>query len=153
MTEDYQIIHSLIESVLKKMDVEAKINLIQEADLPMFAVITDEAGILIGENGQNLLSLFHILKKMADKIFREKNQKTPLFSVDINRYYAKKINSLKETAKMNAQRVRFFKKEIILEPMNSFERRIIHTALSEYLDIKTESVGEGDDRQVVIKPI
>ena len=59
MTEDYQIIHSLIESVLKKMDVEAKINLIQEADLPMFAVITDEAGILIGENGQNLLSLFH----------------------------------------------------------------------------------------------
>src|SRR3989338_6661918 len=98
MTEDYQIIHSLIESVLKKMDVEDKINLIQEADLPMFAVITDEAGILIGENGQNLLSLFHILKKMADKIFRERNQDTPPFSIDINRYHTKKINNLKEMA-------------------------------------------------------
>ena len=47
----------------------------------------------------------------------------------------------------------FFKKEIEMEPMTAYDRRIVHSVLGECLDIKTESVGNGLERRVVIKPI
>ena len=153
MSEDYQIIKSLIESVLDKMGINAGIEIVKGIDFPIFTIVTDEAGILIGENGQNLFSLSHVLKKMTGKAFKDANKEMPQFSIDVNGYYTKKINDLKESAKMSAQRARFFKKEIILEPMNAFERKMVHLALSECPDIKTESVGEGNERKIVVKPI
>src|SRR3989339_329715 len=106
MNEDYQIIQSLIETILEKMGINGRIEIMEDADWPMFTVMTDEAGILIGENGQNLLSFSHILKKIAAKEFQEKNKEIPRFSFDVNGYYAKKIDDLKENSKMNAQRAR-----------------------------------------------
>ena len=53
---------------------------------------------------------------------------------------------------MGAQRVRYFKKDVTLEPMNAFDRRTVHLALQEYPDIITESTGAGEERRVVIKP-
>ena len=95
----------------------------------------------------------HILKKIAGKIFESENKEPPAFILDVNGYYSKRINNLKEMAKMGAERARFFKKEVALDPMNAFERRIVHMVLSEFTDIKTESVGiEGIDRRIVIKP-
>lgn len=148
MSEDFNKIKLLIELILGKMGIEGNVNFAEGSDLPFFVIKTNEAGILIGEGGRNLLSLSHILKKIIIKNF----ENPPQFSLDINGYYIKKINDLKETAKMGAQRARFFKKEIELEPMNAFERRIIHECLGEYPDIKTSSVGvEGRDRRIVIK--
>lgn len=148
MSEDFNKIKLLIESILEKMGIEGSVDFTKGADSPFFIVKTNEAGILIGEGGKNLLSLSHILKKIIIKNF----ENPPQFSLDINGYYTKRINDLKETAKMSAQRARFFKKEIELEPMNAFERRIVHECLGEYPDIKTESVGvEGRDRRIVIK--
>ncbi len=153
MSKDYDAIKNITESFLEKMGINGTIEIVSGVDYPVFTITTNEAGILIGENGQNLFSFSHILKKMAYKIFKDKNKEMPPFSLDVNGYYSKKINNLKEVAKMNAQRVRFFKKEVEFEPMNSFERRIIHTVLSEYPDIKTESMGDGENRKVVIKPV
>lgn len=153
MNEDYITIKSLIESILEKMDIEANVDFVEGIEIPVFLIQTDEAGILIGEGGNNLFSLSHILKKMAGKIFENQNKEIPAFTLDVNGYYSKRINILKETAKMGAERVRFFKKEVVLDPMNAFERRIVHMVLSEFPDIKTESVGiEGRDRRIVIKP-
>lgn len=152
MNEDYKIIQSAVEIFLDKMGVSGNIDFVDSADLPLFIIQTDEAGILIGEGGKNLLSLTHILKKIVGKIFQDENKEAPQFSLDVNGYYSKKINSLKEAAKMYAQRVRFFKRDVVLDPMSAFERRVVHTVLSEYPDIKTESVGEeGVDRKIIIK--
>ena len=63
------------------------------------------------------------------------------------------MEELQDIAKMHAQRVRYFKKEIIMQPMNSYERRIIHSALSAYPDIATQSVGDEPNRRIVIKPL
>lgn len=146
-------IKNLIASFLEKMNINGKVEVVEGVDSPVFSIATDEARLLIGENGQGLFSLSHILKKITYKIYSEQNKEMPHFSLDVNGYYAKKINDLKEEAKMSAQRAAFLKKEIILEPMNSFERRVIHLALSEYPNIKTESVGEGIERKIIIKPM
>lgn len=151
MSENYNTIKSLIENFLDKMGVEGSVEFVDASDMPVFTIQTNEAGILIGEGGQNLFSLSHILKKITNNIFKE--EESPEFLLDVNGYFVKKINGIKETARLGAQRARFFKKEVELEPMNGFERRAVHEALGEYPDIKTESVGvEGMDRRVVIKP-
>lgn len=154
MDEDQKIIQSLIESLLNKMGIDGDVAFMSGVDVPVFVIETSEAGILIGEGGKNLLSLSHILRKITQKVFEKKEKEIPQFSLDVNGYYTKRINNLKEEAKMSAQRVLFFKKEIELDPMNAYERRIVHTVLGEYPDIITESVGEeGIDRRIVIKPV
>lgn len=152
MSEGYNTIKSLIENFLDKMGVEGSVEFVEASDMPVFTIQTNEAGILIGEGGQNLFSLSHVLKKIINNIFKE--EESPEFLLDVNGYFTKKINGIKETARLGAQRAIFFKKEVELEPMNAFERRAVHEALGEYPDIKTESVGyEGVDRRVVIKPV
>lgn len=148
MEEKKDKIQKVMQALLDKMGISATINMIDYADGPHFVIKTKDGGLLIGEKGQNFLALNYILKKIIDKELGERNA----FSIDVNDYQKQKIDSLKDLAKMSAQRVRYFKKEVIMEPMNSYERRIVHAALTEYPDIITESSGEEPRRRVVIKP-
>ncbi len=147
-----QTIKKILEDLLEKMTINAEIDIIEGEDHPQFVVRAQEAGILIGENGQRLSALSHLLKRIAENEFTKNNLEKIQFSVDINDYQAKKNEELKNLARMSAQRVRYFKKEIELEPMTAYERRVIHAALTEYPDITTESIGESPNRRVVIKP-
>lgn len=151
MEQQINIIKSFLEELLEKLTIEAEINIIKSEDYPQFIIRTRE-GILIGENGQCLIALSHLLKKLAENEFQKNNLDKIQFFLDINDYQAKKIEDLKNAARMVAQRVRYFKKEIEMEPMTSYERRIIHMALAEYPDIATESTGEGSERRVMVKP-
>lgn len=153
METQIKVIESLLRDFLGKMTVTAEICVSNGDDCPQFVIKTDEAGILIGENGQNLAAINHIFKKVVEAEFRKAETELIPFLLDVNDYQAKKIEELKNLARMNAQRVRYFKKEIELEPMSSFERRIVHAVLTEYPDISTGSIGEGFDRHVVIKPL
>lgn len=124
----------------------------ENTDGMQFVIKTAEGGLLIGENGKNLSSLNHLVKKITEKKLGKSTKESYAFSLDINDYQLKKIEELKNLARLNAQRVRYFKKEVVLKPMSSFERRIIHASLTDCPDIMTESVGEEPSRQVVIKP-
>lgn len=146
------IIKSLIEEILEKMTIKGDIEILEDDECARFVIRTQESGILIGENGQNFIALNYLIKRIAEQRFKEKNEERIHFSLDVNDYQAKKIEELKNLAKMTAQRVRYFKKEIAMEPMTSYERRVIHSALTEDPDIITESTGEGLERKVVIKP-
>ncbi len=148
-----ETIKNIIETLLSKLSVKGEIEFMETTEGVRFLIRTYEGALLIGENGQNLLALNHIVKKIADKISGEKKEEEKIiFSLDVNDYQAKKIEDLKNVARLNAQRVRYFKKEIIMKPMTSFERRIIHSVLTECPDITTESIGEEPNRKVVIKP-
>ncbi len=152
MEEQIKIIKSLLAELLEKLTVEGEIDIIEDSECPQFIIKTREAGVLIGENGQHLAALSHILRKLSENEFKKNNLELVRFFLDINDYQRKKNEDLKNLAKMTAQRVRYFKKEIELDPMTSYERRIIHAILAEHPDITTESVGEGQNRRVVIKP-
>ncbi|MBU3925575.1 KH domain-containing protein [Patescibacteria group bacterium] len=152
MENQAQIVKSLIEVILEKLSVSGEIEILENMEGVQFVIKTKEAGLLIGEGGQNLFALNHLLKKIAENEFKKNDLERIQFFLDINGYQAKRIEELKNIARMNAQRVRYFKKEISLEPMNSYERRIIHSVLTEYPDIITESFGEDPNRHVIIKP-
>lgn len=153
MNDQAEKIKDLIQAFLEKMAVEGEVEIIEKTDSHYFVVKTREAGILIGDNGQTLAAINHLVKKMAEKAARDMGEIPLPFLLDVNDYQAKKIEELKNEARMQAQRVRYFKKDIMLEPMNAYERRIVHAVLTEYPDIKTESVGEEPSRRVVIKTI
>jgi spoIIIJ-associated protein len=105
--------------------------------------------MLIGEKGNNLIALDHIIKKI---ITRKLNMEHPKFTLDINDYRIRRLDDLKQDVKNAAKEVRMHHKEAPLKPMSAFERRIVHLLLAEYPDITTESIGEEKSRRVIIKP-
>jgi spoIIIJ-associated protein len=107
--------------------------------------------LLTGKNGETLGALNHIVRKMIENSLKEEKEKYPSVVVDINNYQKKRVENLKTIAHMMAERARFFKSSVEVDPMSPFERRIIHEFLSEARDLKTESIGEGLKRRVVIK--
>lgn len=138
-----------VKEFLGAMDIEARVEEGVIGDSRAFLVRTQDAGLLIGEDGANLLALNYLLRKIVE---RRTNTPEPQFLIDVNDYQRRRFEEIRDKARMGAQRVRYFKKEITLEPMNAFERRIVHLVLQEYPDIVTESTGEGITRRVVIKP-
>jgi spoIIIJ-associated protein len=152
MKPQLEKIKIIIEVLLEKLNVRGEVEFMETGEGTRFLIKTYEGSLLIGENGQNLLALNHLVKKIAERDLNGSDDEKIIFSLDVNDYQAKKIDDLKNLARLNAQRVRYFKKEITLKPMTSFERRIIHAVLTESPDITTESVGEEPNRKVVIKP-
>ena len=88
--------------------------------------------------------LARIMKKQIDQDIK--------FEIDINQYKQSKNNYLKQMAAEIADRVALLKREEPLPAMNSYERRVVHMELSLREDVATESIGEGEERRVVIKP-
>ena len=105
--------------------------------------------MLIGEHGNTLAALEHLLKI----IVRKKYGSDSRFTIDINDYRMRGLEDLKQDVKAAAKEVRTYHKEVPLRPMSSFERRIVHLLLAEYPDITTESIGQEPDRKVIIKPL
>lgn len=73
--------------------------------------------------------------------------------VDVNNYRRERERLITELAKAAAHKATINKEEIQLPPMNAYERRLVHLEIVSHPDLKTESIGEGKDRSVVIKPI
>lgn len=153
MENQIKIILSLLEELLEKMTISGQVEQSEIDGSPVFTIKTKESGILIGEEGKHLIALSHIAKKMAENRLKKENVEEMPFLLDVNDYQMKRIEELRNIARMNAQRVIFFKKEIEMDPMTAYDRRIIHSVLGSFPDIKTESVGDGFERRVVIKPL
>jgi len=113
-----------------------------------FAVSTPESLLLIGEGGTRLQSLNHLMKRIAEKKFGEQS---PQFMIDINDYQKKQIDEIRAKAHMLAERARYFKSSVEMEPSSSYERMVVHSEFADVDDITTESMGVGRDRHLVIK--
>lgn len=134
--------------LLKNIGVSANIEIKNKEEIPIYTIFSDNNSILIGRNGKNLKALQivvnqHIAKELG------KNFK---FILDINDYKEKRDKSLERLAKNIAREVANTKIAAKLDPMNSYERRIIHNALTNNKRVYTESEGEEPNRYVVIKP-
>lgn len=103
---------------------------------------------LVKENLPVLVGGINHLIQMISK----KNQTQPVF-FDINNYRQERENLIAELARAGAKKVSATKESVSLPAMNSYERRIVHTALAVHPEVSTESSGEGRERHVVIKPI
>lgn len=104
---------------------------------------------LIGYRGESLDALQYLV---TQTIYRENNTWTPI-NIDINGYKQKKLEKIEESVKDIVDRVRFHQKEFVLPPLNSFERRHVHMLISDYIDVKSESRGEGPERRLYLMPV
>ncbi len=163
--EDIEKIKETTEEFFQKMTIGVlRLEVGFSGDIVNLDIILEEPQILIGEKGQTLFEIQRILRSILNKklsrstMYRdrgsstESGQKFFYLNLDINDYKKKKIEYLKSLAKDLADEVALTKEEKSLFPMLSYERRIIHTELSQRTDVITESRGEGQDRHIVIKP-
>ncbi len=127
-----------------------ELNFTEEGGSFWFLIETDDSGFMIGRDGETLKAINYLIQKIAGKELKEEDNKKSFF-IDINGYQKKRFESLKNIAHMMAERARYFKSNVEIEPMPSYERRIIHLFLENEKDIITESEGFGKERRVVIK--
>ena len=133
----------------EKMGFEVKVEMGENKEniIPI-NLKTEEPQILIGKDGQTLMNIQHLLKRILRKDLEQ-----VFIDLDINEYKKKKMEYLRELAQNRADEVALSKKEKALNPMSSYERRIIHIELSDRADVKTESISDEPMRKIVIKPV
>lgn len=147
--KDLEKIKKGTERFFEKMDFEIEIGIKEnEENIISVSLKIEEPQILIGKDGQTLMDIQHLLRRILRKDLEQ-----VFIDFDINEYKKKKGEYLKELAQSSADEVSLSKKEKTLNPMSSYERRIIHIELSGRNDVKTESIGEEMERRVVIKPL
>jgi spoIIIJ-associated protein len=149
---DTSKIKTTIEDTLKLMKIafdSVEVGTNDETGSPKFTIRTADSALLIGTKGAHLMALNHVIKKMASHGVEEDD--AARFFIDVNNYQEKVEEEIKTKAKIMSERARSFKVDIELDPMSSYERMIVHAALQNIPDIKTESRGEGRNRRVVIK--
>ncbi len=123
-----------------------------------FSVDIKSPDLLLGRDGEALFALNHLVRKIIEaKHFKNANTDSLPeeleIIIDINGYQKKRIENIHALVHMMAERARYFKSSIEIDPMPAFERRVVHEFLADATDLKTESSGEGSNRRVVIKYI
>lgn len=110
---------------------------------------TPDSNFLIGQYGANLQSLQHIVRVLV----REKLEERTRFILDVNSYRKEKNDLVIRLAKELAEQAIREKRAVIMRPMSPYERRLVHVEFSGNDQVATESIGEGEERKVVIKPL
>ena len=157
MTEDDIALGvEVLEKLLDLMGVDATVR-VREPETPgdgaaivktVLDISGDDLGILIGRRGDTLASLQYLVNLIVGRKLKAKAG----FGVDVAGYRRRREQSLKSLALHMAERVRSTRQIMTLEPMPPNERRIVHLALAQDDSVITESIGEGENRKVVIRP-
>ena len=147
--KELKLAQEIIRNFFQQMLLESSIKI--ESSFPEtinIEVEVEEAPILIGINGETLLSIQSLLKKILTK----KLGRSIFVDLDINGYKKTKSKQLRDSAATTADQVALTGINETLPPMFAWERRIVHLALLERKDVCTESEGQGKERRVIIKP-
>lgn len=136
-----------LKDVFKSMDMEVRITSeIDEDGALSITMEGDNMGILIGKRGQTLDSLQYLTNRVANKM----QDGYVRVKLDTENYRERRKETLENLAKNIAHKVKRTKRSVSLEPMNPYERRIIHSALQDDKYISTHSEGEEPYRRVVV---
>ena len=141
-----------LKTILEGLGVKAIVEMRKkEASKEIRYVVTsDENPILIGKNGKTLEAIQTLVRCVVNE--DKESQEEYKISVDCGGYKENRNKRLEILATKTAKEVAQTKVEAHLEPMNSFERRVVHAKLADWRDVYTKSEGEGKDRHVVIAP-
>lgn len=138
---------NLTQQILEKIGIKADVEQIKEDDeILLIRIHSESSGLIIGKRGRNLEALQFLVNVIINKN-REKSKKILL---DIEGYRSKKEEAIKRLALRTASIVRKTRKAKLLDPMNPFERRLVHITLQNFSDIETKSEGEGIYKKVKV---
>ncbi len=148
------LISKLIIELVAKMGLTVQVKVSddqqdQDNEKIICNIESKESNFLIGQYGTNLQALQHIARLLIRKKISERIN----FILDVNSYRQEKDSSLITLANHMAQQAINENKEVTLRPMSPYERRLVHLELANNKQIQTESMGEKENRRIVIRPI
>lgn len=143
----YAEIRKFLSGLLERMGTEAEIEISPREGKGVNVNLSGpNMGAVIGRRGETLDAIQHL----TNYVINRGNEKHMHISVDAESYRAKREESLVRLAEKMAAKVIKYKRSMALEPMNSYERHIIHTALQNYEGVTTSSTGSEPNRRVVV---
>ena len=151
--ETQAIAQEIVETLLRGMGLNAQIEVLpdpssEEDHAFVLNILGEDLGVLIGRRGETLRDLEYLARLMA----AQKSGKAVRFLVDVEGYRTRRERQLRDLAMRMAARVETNRQPVTLEAMPPNERRIVHIALREHANVKTQSIGECDHRRVMILP-
>ena len=135
-----------LTNIFKKFELDVTIRAVEGEEFITLDLVGKDLGILIGRRGETLDALQYLTNLTVSRHFEDRNK----FILDVEGYRAKREETLERLAKKLAERVKESGKNMSLEPMSPYERRIIHTVLQSDDHVRTFSEGEEPYRKVVI---
>lgn len=141
-------VRAIMTDILATMNLDAKMDINEKDDIISVNLKGGNLGILIGRRGETLDALQYLINLSVNKNMENRKK----FILDIEGYRRRREETLEKLAHKLADKARQRGRNIVLEPMNSLERRIIHTTLQERDDISTFSEGEEPYRKIIIAP-
>ena len=146
-----EIARDFVERILADMQIEATVTLVdvENAD-KQINIDGKNVGALIGHHGETMDSLQYLVNLAANQKTEGEKRDFVKITIDIEGYRAKREEALRALARRMADRVIKYKKSVMLEPMNPYERRIIHSEVQNIKGVSTNSIGSENNRKVVI---
>lgn len=139
-----------VKGLLDKMGMKAKVLAYRDEEAIRLRIDSEEIGMLIGRRGENLDAIQYLTSLTVNR--NKKDDEYVRVTIDAQQYREKREETLIRLAKRVAQQVRSTGKAKVLEPMNPYERRILHSALQGNPFVSTHSEGEEPNRRVVVTP-
>lgn len=136
-----------LSEMLAAMEIKADIKIQDDDESLKISLTGPDMGILIGYRGETLDALQYLVSLVVNKRHGEEYKRV---SIDTENYRVKREETLKRLARRIAEKVYRTSKSVKLEPMNPYERRIIHSELQDDLNVETHSEGEEPYRKVVV---
>ena len=145
-TNRCDIASDFIYSILNNMEIEAEISVNEDDENIVVDVNGDDIGIIIGRRGETMDALQYLTSLVVNKGYQDYKR----VILNVENYRQKREETLVKLANRLAEKVIKYKKPVTLEPMNPYERRIIHSSLQGHKYVETYSTGEEPKRKVVI---
>ena len=142
-----------IRTLVGGMGLDATVTLVEgdpKDENKLIRVEGEGAGALIGHHGDTLDSLQYLSNLAANKKVAGEKRDFCRITVDVENYRAKREETLRALARRKAEQVLRYKKSVMLEPMNPYERRIIHSEVQHIEGVSTNSIGSENNRRVVL---
>lgn len=142
----------VLDNLLGMLLLEGSYEIEEGSEGFLVSIDTKDAGRLIGARGESLEGLQLVVNQiMSRKMDGEKDKEFKRVILDVSGWRKQKEEELKAQAQDLGKQVLTLGKEIELEPMSPWQRRIVHMVIQEMAGLSSESIGEGRDRHIVIK--
>lgn len=136
-----------LEELLKTLGFEATVEEVATEDGVFLDIKTEDAGRLIGRQGQTLSDMQYL----TNRILHKHDQNAPKVTIDVGGYRSQAKDQLVKKAQEAAEKVRRWGDIVELEPLNAYDRRVVHQTLKDDPDIVTQSVEvEGTSKKVIL---
>ena len=137
-----------VKTICEGMGLEVQLETQRKENCLKIIIHSENSSILIGKGGRTLSSIQNLLRSALNK----ETKMNISVILDVENYKERQQKNIEKLAIRLAKEVRRTKEPITMDSMNSYERRLVHSVLSDFKGIKTESEGEEPNRKVVIKP-